>query len=80
MEIDDIRWYLAEEESLRLLTYADDPKALGRLIWSGKLESDLYRFEERFLEDLQQGWEDKRLDEAEINKILGRIEESRRNR
>ena len=71
--IDDVRWYLAREQSDRLLSYKDHPQDLAHLIWSGELEADLYEMEERFLADLQEQLDRGQTDEAQIHQIVGEI-------
>ncbi len=79
VEIDDIRWYLAHEEALRVLTYRDNPVELAELIHSGRLEADWYRMEERFVEELQEKIDTRIIDEAEVYKTIGRIEAAKRS-
>ena len=77
IEIDDIRWYLAIQEAARLLTYSDDAEALAKIIYSGKLEADWYRMDERFIEDLDDKLEQRLTDKSEVQKIIGEIEFAR---
>lgn len=80
IEVDDIRWYLSIQEAERLLTYADEPRELARLIQSGKIEADWYRMEERFSEELQERLERRECDETEVRKICAEIAHERNNR
>ena len=73
LEIDDVRWYLSNNLADRLLTYVDRRKDLVTLIWSGKLEADFYRMDERFLEELQEKIDIKMMDEAGVRKIFSEI-------
>ena len=74
LEVDDVRWYLSHQNAARLLEYRDKQKELCRLIWSGRLEADLYRMEERFLAELQEKLDTRRADESEVRKILLEID------
>lgn len=74
LELDDVRWYLAKMQAFRLLEYRDHPDELCRLIWSGKLEADLYNMEERYSSELQEKLDARQADESEIRKIMGEIE------
>lgn len=73
LELDDVRWYLAQDQAFRLLEYRDKRDELCKLIWSGKLEADLYNMEERYLEDLQEKLDSRQTDESEIRKIMNEI-------
>ena len=74
LEIDDVRWYLSKMEAERLLEYRDKRVELCRLIWSGRLEADLYNMEERYLAELQDKLDARQADESEIRKIMAEIE------
>ena len=74
LEIDDVRWYLARQTADRLLQYREKPQDLCRLIWSGRLESDLYQMEERYLADLQEKLDSRQADESEIRKVLSEVD------
>jgi hypothetical protein len=80
IELDDVRWYLARETALRLLEYRENMGDLCQLIWSGRLEADLYSMEERYLEELQERLDTRRADESEIRKIIGEINASKSER
>lgn len=71
--IDDIRWYLSVNTAERLLTYAEHPEELARLVWSGGLEKDLYDMEERYLRDLQSDLDRSLTDEAHVRQILNDV-------
>ena len=74
IELDDVRWYLSRLTALRLLEYSERVEELCRLIWSGRLEADLYRMDERFISELQEKLDSRQTDESEIRKILAEIE------
>ncbi|MFO8063299.1 MAG: hypothetical protein R6V29_01540 [Spirochaetia bacterium] len=73
LAIDDVRWYLAALQADRLLSYKDHPGELAHLLWSGKLESDLYEMEERFLAEQQEKLERGRTDEAQVHQTIREI-------
>ena len=77
LEIDDVRWYLAHQTADRLLQYREKPQDLCRLIWSGRLESDLYQMEERYLAELQEKLDSRQTDESEIRKFLSEVDAAR---
>jgi hypothetical protein len=79
-ELDDVRWYLAMVQADRMLEYRDDRSGLCRLIWSGKLEAELYNMEELFLAELQEKLDSRKTDEAEIRKIMGEIDAAKMSR
>jgi hypothetical protein len=80
LEIDDVRWYLASTLAGRLLEHRSRRTELVRLIWSGKLEAELYRAEERFLEELQRKADAGAADEPALREIIGEITAERRKR
>ena len=80
IELDDIRWYLSRLTALRLLEYRDRADELSRLVWSGKLEADLYRMEERLISELQEKLDTRQTDESEVRKILAEIDAAKSKR
>ena len=80
LEIDDIRWYLAGLQAERLLAYAKKKHELTQLLWSGKLEAELYHMDERFLDEVQEKLSLRIIDEAEVRKTLSEIREAKRRR
>ena len=80
LSIDDIRWYLALQETDRLLQLKDRPQELTRLLWSGALEKDLYDMEERFLAELERELTRGRRDEAAVREHLRRVAAARGRR
>lgn len=80
LEIDDIRWYLASLLAHRLLGYRGRPEELVRLIWSGKLEAEMYNAEERFLAELDQKLERASADEQSIREVAREIAREKRRR
>ncbi|MFP4430437.1 MAG: hypothetical protein ACOCW6_10015 [Spirochaetota bacterium] len=80
ISIDDVRWHLSLAEAERLLTYADEPVALARLIWSGTLESELHNMEEELLKRTQEDLDAGRIDEEKIHLLMEEIRASRISR
>lgn len=80
LSLDDIRWYLALQETERLLQFKDRPLEITRLLWSGALERDLYDMEERFLAELDGQLARGRRDEAAVREHLRRAVEARGRR
>ena len=80
IELDDVRWYLSYQTSLRLLEYREMPYDLCRLIWSGRLEADLYRMAERYIAELEEKLENRQTDENEIRKILAEVDAAKSRR
>ena len=80
LEIDDVRWYLSRLTAMRLLEYREKLDDLSRLVWSGRLEADLYSMEERFLSELQEKLDTRRTDESEIHKVFAEIDAARSRR
>jgi hypothetical protein len=77
---DDVRWYCAVLTAKRLLTYQEKEEELTRLVWSGKLEDDLYNMEENFVSDLEEKFETGKIDEARVNLTASEIEAAKRKR
>jgi len=73
LEIDDVRWYLALSQADRLLQYKQQRRELARLIWSGKLEAELYEMEERLLQELQAKLDRGTRDEAQVRALLREV-------
>lgn len=80
LEIDDVRWYVSTQMAAELFELQAEPKKLIRQIWSGELESRLYRLEERFLENLQHDLERNTLDETRLREIMQEMVVAKRRR
>lgn len=80
LEIDDVRWYLAQAQADRLLQYKQRRRELAHLIWSGKLEAELYEMEERFLHELQAKLDRGTRDEAQVRALLREVVAERARR
>ena len=52
LELADIRWLISSRLTTSILSDSDTPAEIAKRIWSGKLESELYNMEEKFLEDI----------------------------
>ena len=73
IELTDVRWYLSVKTAERLLTYNEDVRGLTQLLWSGRLESELYNMEESFIDDLQERIDRSLVDEARVRELLSEI-------
>ena len=80
VELDDIRWYLSYKTAERLLTYNEDLPALTKLVWSGKLESDLYDMEEGFVHDLQDRLDRGLADEMHARELFAEVSAAKKLR
>ena len=80
IELDDVRWYLSVVKANQLLEYRDRPDELARMIWSKKLEDELYRFEEGFMADLQEDLDRNLIDESKLRETFLEILALRRKR
>lgn len=80
LTLDDLRWYLSEIMCQRFLSYREEPEELCRLIWSGRVESDLYNMEERFIKQKQEDLERNLTDEERLREICGEIDALSRKR
>ena len=52
LELTDIRWLVSYRMTISILSDSDNANEITNRIWSGKLESELYNMEEKFLEDI----------------------------
>lgn len=80
LELDDVRWYLATVLAGRLLEHRGRPQELVRLIWSGKLEAELYNAEERYLGELQRRIDAGTMDEHALREIVREVATEKRRR
>lgn len=80
LEIDDIRWYIAALLAGRLLEYRGRQEELTRLIWSGKLEAELYHAEERYLDELQRKVDAGMVDEHALREVAREVSTAKRRR
>lgn len=80
LEIDDFRWFLAEDVCKRLLAYKDDPIELTRHIWKGSLANEIHDMEESYLRNLKSDFESEYTDEARLREICKEVLHSRSKR
>ena len=80
LEIDDVRWYLSNVMTERILSNSHNPEEITRLIWSGELNDELYNMEERYIQQLQDQKDENTLDESHIRDILNDMDSMRRKR
>ena len=73
--IDDIRWLISSRIANQLLSDKERPIEIIKKIWSGKLESDLYNMEEKFIEDLESQLERGLIDEVWIRELFAETSE-----
>jgi len=79
-QIDDVRWHLCSEIAQRFLALRDHPDELTRLIWSGKVETELYDMEERYLRSLQEDLDRALTDEAHLRQLFQEVRRSKLRR
>lgn len=75
LEIADIRWLVSSRITVSILSNSDSSEKITKMIWSGKLESELYNMEEKFLEGLMSQLERGLIDEAWIREQLAEASE-----
>lgn len=80
IELDDVRWYCCIDLAERLLMHRKTPGRLVHLLWSGSIESELYRIEEQYLEQLDEDLSERRIDLAQVNGVLNNIRHAKQNR
>ncbi len=80
LEIDDVRWYLSNIMTERLLSNSNNPDEIIRYIWSGELNDELYNMEERYIQQLQDQKDENTLDESHIRDIMNDMDMMRRKR
>lgn len=80
LELDDVRWYLAEQTADRLLNLQEDRYELIRLVWSGQLERELRDPADRFLADIDSRVADGSIDEAMLHRTIAEIAASKQRR
>lgn len=80
LEIDDFRWYLAEDMCKNLLALKDDPLELTRRIWKGSLADQLHDMEESYLRSLKADYESEYTDEQRLREICREVLHSRNKR
>lgn len=80
IEIDDVRWYLSRDLTRRMLSYSEEDMELTRIIWSGKLESELYNMEEKYSESIEEQLESGLIDEVQVREILSEMLAEKRKR
>jgi hypothetical protein len=78
LSLDDVRWYLSHITAHRFLSYREEPEELCEMIWSGKVESELYNMEERFLQEKQEELERGLTDEEHLREIYSEIDALKR--
>lgn len=80
IEINDIRWFLANNLTLTILELAKEQNKLSIYIESGKLEVDLYNMEDNYLEELQDLSDRNKIDDVNVREIFNSIVMLKRKR
>ena len=75
LDIADIRWLVSYRMTVSILSNSDSSEEITKMIWSGKLESELYNMEEKFLEDIISQFERGLIDEAWIREQFAQASE-----
>ena len=75
LDIADIRWLVSYRMTVSILSNSDSSEEITKMIWSGKLESELYNMEEKFLEDIVSQLERGLIDEAWIREQFAQASE-----
>ena len=75
LDIADIRWLVSYRMTVSILSNSDTPAEITRMIWSGKLESELYNMEENFLEDIMSQLDRGLIDETWIREQFAEASE-----
>lgn len=80
LEIDDIRWYLSVQMTEEIMNYQTTQWRLIEEIWSGRLGDQLFRLEEKFMEDHERLWNSGQAEEGKIRDIFAAVRASKRRR
>lgn len=80
LTIDDVRWFLSVQKAKEIFAFEENPFQLVQYIHSKQLEVDLYDMEDRFLEELQNRYDNKLIDEATVRDELYRVNREKVNR
>jgi hypothetical protein len=75
LDIADIRWLVSNRMAVSILSKSDSSEEITKMIWSGKLESELYNMEEKFLDDIMSQFERGLIDEAWIREQFAEASE-----
>ncbi len=80
IEIDDVRWYLTILQIQKMIHLQQNPFELAQYIYSKTLEAELYEMEQRYIDRLQEDWNNRRIDEAAVREILYQINREKKAR
>jgi hypothetical protein len=80
LELDDVRWYCAEQNAEHILTLGETKRDLVYAIWSGRIESELRELGERFTEQVNQDFQKNLIDESDLHRYVQEIMNSRKRR
>lgn len=73
IELNDVRWYLANNLAFSINEMVEEQDELLKYIESGKLEVDLYNMEENYIVELQDLSDRNKIDEVNIREIFSNI-------
>ena len=80
IEINDVRWYLANSLSYSLSEMSKDLNELTKYIESGQLESEMYNMEENYITEMQDLADRDKIDEVDIREVFNKVELLKRDR
>lgn len=82
LELDDVRWYCAEQLASEFISLSDRRDEITRRIWSGELERTLRSLDESYIRRVEDEYERRLLDDTDLNRIVNEIlsAKKRRNR
>jgi hypothetical protein len=77
LKVDDIRWMIANRITESILSSKESPEEITKLLWSGKLEADMYNMEEKYIDGIISQLERGLVDEAWVREQLAEASELR---
>ncbi len=80
IELNDVRWFLANNLAFSIIEMANEQEELSIYIESGKLEVDLYNMEENYLAELQDLSDRNKMDDVNVREIFNNIVMLKRKR
>ncbi len=80
LELDDVRWYCAEQYADQILTLGEQKGDLIHAVWSGRVESELRNLGEVFIDQVDQDFRKNLIDESDLHRYVQDIMNSRKRR
>ncbi len=80
LELDDVRWYCAEQFAEQLLTLGEQKGDLVHAIWSGRIEGQLRNLGESLIEQVNSDYKRNLSDESDLHRLVQDIMNSRKRR